>query len=277
MSDWHVADLDLAAWVDGTARLATAVSTEQHVERCRRCQDLVASLVDARPGILDAEASWTAVADAVEPQPLPWLGRQLLRLGVSEPTARVTTAAGALAGAWVLSVVVVLALVTLAAAWAGRPGTALFLMLAPILPVLGVALSYGPEVDPLYELCLASPYSKLRLLLVRTGLVLLVCVPLAALAGLGMPGPWWVDLAWLVPSMAFVSLTLAAATVVPPHVPAAVITILWAAAVAWTTYVGEPADLFTATLLTTYLALTGLGVGLLVARVSHLATERRIR
>lgn len=33
----------------------------------------------------------------------------------------------------------------------------LFLALAPLLPLAGVALSYGPAIDPTYEMAVVSP------------------------------------------------------------------------------------------------------------------------
>ncbi|MFD4986779.1 hypothetical protein [Streptomyces sp. NPDC058374] len=78
------------------------------------------------------------------------------------------------------------------------------LLVAPLLPLAGVALSYGPHTDPLHELVATSPGGGLRLLLVRGGAVLAVCVPALTVAGAllppvaGGPGP----AAWLLPALA---------------------------------------------------------------------------
>ncbi|MFI0029888.1 zf-HC2 domain-containing protein [Streptomyces albidoflavus] len=78
------------------------------------------------------------------------------------------------------------------------------LLLAPLLPLAGVALSYGPHTDPLHELTATSPGGGLRLLLVRSAAVLAVCVPALTVAGAllpaveGGPGP----AAWLLPALA---------------------------------------------------------------------------
>jgi len=87
----------------------------------------------------------------------------------------------------------------------------LLLLLAPVLPTLGVAVSYGRHADPMHEIVTSTPSGGLRLLLTRTAAVLAVSVPLLTLAGLllpataGGPGP----AAWLLPGLA---LTLAALT-----------------------------------------------------------------
>ena len=87
----------------------------------------------------------------------------------------------------------------------------LLLLAAPLLPVVGVAVSYGRHADPLYETVAATPSAGLRLLLVRTTLVLAVCVPLLTAAGWLMPaqGDSPGAAAWLLPGLALTLLTLA--------------------------------------------------------------------
>ena len=57
------------------------------------------------------------------------------------------------------------------AAYVGTHGVAVFLALAPLLPMVGVALAYGPTADPAYEIAAATPYSGVRLLALRTAFV----------------------------------------------------------------------------------------------------------
>ena len=42
-----------------------------------------------------------------------------------------------------------------------------FLLVAPLVPVLGVATAYGPSWDPLEGLVVTAPYGRTRLILVR--------------------------------------------------------------------------------------------------------------
>ncbi|MFH9858305.1 zf-HC2 domain-containing protein [Streptomyces sp. NPDC017202] len=139
--------------------------------------------------------------------------------------ARVLWAAGpAVRGAWSVAVVVV-ALGAVALAYgAGVTGARpLLLALAPVVPVLGVALSYGPHADPVHEIAAASPGGGLRLLLTRTAAVLLVCLPVLTLAGLLLPGPGAPGAAaWLLPGLALTLASLALAGYVGPRPGAAV-------------------------------------------------------
>ncbi|MEU2287992.1 zf-HC2 domain-containing protein [Streptomyces sp. NPDC013178] len=138
---------------------------------------------------------------------------------------RALWAAGpAVRGAW-LPAVLLVALGALALAYgAGVDGARpLLLAAAPVVPVLGVALSYGPHADPLHEITAATPSGGLRLLLTRTVAVLAVSLPLLTLAGLllpasGAPGA----AAWLLPGLALTLATLALAGYVGCRVAAAV-------------------------------------------------------
>ncbi|MFI9112708.1 hypothetical protein [Streptomyces venezuelae] len=125
--------------------------------------------------------------------------------------ARLWWAVGpALRGAWVVAVVLVVGGAFGLAHGAGFQGArSLLLALSPVLPLAGVAVSYGRHADPLYEITAATPSGGLRLLLTRTAAVLAVCVPLLTAGGAllppvaGFPGA----AAWLLPGLA---LTLAA-------------------------------------------------------------------
>ncbi|KIF79739.1 hypothetical protein QR77_27960, partial [Streptomyces sp. 150FB] len=76
-------------------------------------------------------------------------------------------------------------------------------------PLAGVAVSYGPYADPLYEIIASTPGGGLRLLLTRTLAVLMVSLPLLTVAGALLPASGGAPgaAAWLLPG---VVLTLAA-------------------------------------------------------------------
>lgn len=276
MSDWHVGERDLQAWVAGRASVTAAVSIEQHVERCTECQQAVGQVSHSVGTVVDVEASWAAIRDEIEPQSLPWVGRRLRALGMSEPTAWVTSAAPSLTGAWVTAVTAVLALVVFAGWVVGTPGDAVFLALAPVLPILGVASAYGSEVDPTYELTIAAPYSNLRILLLRSVTVVAVCLPLSILAGVGLEGPWWIAVAWLLPAAAFLLVTLASATFVPPHYAAIATALGWVTIAFSISRVGEPSDLFSATATMTYVIVAVVAALVFVKRFQHLSTQGRM-
>lgn len=273
MSDWHVQDPDLQAWAEGRAPLPTAVSIEQHVERCTNCQAAVRQLTRPTVAVVDLDASWLAIRDEIEPQPLPWAGRRLRSLGLPESSAWVAAAAPALTGAWVTAVTLVLAAVLAASLLVGEPGDAVFMALAPVLPMIGVATAYGADADPTYELTLAAPFSKLRILLLRTATVVGVCLPLSVLAGAGVDGPWWVSVAWLLPAAAFLMVTLASATFVSPHYAAIVTGLGWVTMAFSVARIGEPQDLFTATATLTYLIVAAVAAVIFIRRFERLSTQ----
>jgi hypothetical protein len=99
------------------------------------------------------------------------------------------------------------AIVTLIALVADRlvapPYPSLALLLAPIAPVAGVAAAWARGLDPAHELVAATPRAGLYLVLRRTLAVLVVVIPLMAVA------TWTSPLRWLLPCLAFTVATLA--------------------------------------------------------------------
>jgi hypothetical protein len=140
--------------------------------------------------------------------------RALLALRVPEPTARLVAATPVLRGAWMAAVGVVLLFASVAAqgTWHAGDQLAIFLSLAPIVPVVGVAMAYGPQSDRGYEVAIAAPLSGLRLLLLRTVTVLAAAGLLALVAVLAAPTHGLLRVAWLLPGLATTTVTLAAAT-----------------------------------------------------------------
>jgi hypothetical protein len=220
---WHL-DADLLEDYALGAPLspARAASVEKHLEACADCRAGIAPLADASR----LDAVWAEVVDTVDaPAPL-WVERLLTRLGVSGPTARLIGLTPSLRVPWLAGMAVAL-LLALAAAHTGETGVALFLALAPVLPVAGVALAFGPRTEPMHEVALATAYSSFRLLLARSAAVvastLLVAVPVAAL----LPGSPWLAVGWLLPALALVTASLALAGRVEPAVSAAALGAAW--------------------------------------------------
>ncbi len=59
----------------------------------------------------------------------------------------------------------------------------LFLMVAAMLPVAGVAVAFGPGIDPTHEIALAAPMRADRLLLMRAAAVLAASIVITAARG----------------------------------------------------------------------------------------------
>ena len=155
-----------------------------------------------------------AIMGEIAAPPRSRLERALLAVRLPEPTARLVAATPVLRGAWLAAVGVTLLFASIAAQGTWQPGDqlAIFLSLAPIVPVIGVAMAYGPQSDRAHEVAVAAPLSGLRLLLLRTATVLGAAGTLALLTALVAPTRGWLRLAWLLPGLATTMVTLAAAT-----------------------------------------------------------------
>jgi hypothetical protein len=111
---------------------------------------------------------------------------------------------------WLVASVVVLVAGAVATAGTGQPLVAL---VAPALAAAGIAYSYGPGIDPAWELSRSTAVSDRMVLLVRALAVfaLNAALGLAASAASGTAAA--VTFGWLVPMTAVSALALAAATV----------------------------------------------------------------
>ncbi|MFF3768378.1 zf-HC2 domain-containing protein [Streptomyces sp. NPDC001922] len=208
-ADWHVPPEHARTYAAGTLPETEAWSLEKHVESCTGCAARVSDAVragTAGPVLAEVrEALLTTVVAEASGGAAAAGRRHRGALG------RIGWAAGpALRGPWLASLLFTAAVAVTTAHLAGYTGARpLLLALAPVLPLAGVAASYGRSSDPLHELIAATPSGGLRLLLTRTAAVLAVSVPLLTLTGLLLPGAPGVPgaAAWLLPGLA---LTLAA-------------------------------------------------------------------
>ncbi len=203
---WHVAEDDLRAYGRGELAAPMLWSADTHLMACARCRGVLAEVSD--PVSLDE--GWERLdAELDVPRPA-FLESMLVRAGVADHTARLLAATPVLRRSWLSALVAVLFFTVLATSSAGAPQSpAMFLALAPLLPLAGVALSYGPVLDPTYEMAVVSPMHGFRLLLIRTVPVLAVALALNGLATLALPSYGLRALAWLLPALALTSTGLA--------------------------------------------------------------------
>ncbi|WP_329411364.1 zf-HC2 domain-containing protein [Streptomyces sp. NBC_00704] len=200
---WHVAEDDLRAYAQGELAPPLLWSADAHLTGCALCRARLAEAVD--PVALDA--AWERLdAELDAPRPGP-VERLLTRLGVADHTARLLAATPVLRRSWLLSVLFLLVTTVLAVRVADRP--TLFLALAPLLPLAGVALSYGPSLDPTYEMAVVAPLHGFRLLMIRTVAVLTAGLVCNGLATLALPAYGLLALAWLLPALALTATGLA--------------------------------------------------------------------
>jgi hypothetical protein len=250
--DGHASGELLASYAGGSVAAVALWSVEAHLGSCARCRSAVS--LHADPGRLARNRSVLLARAA-----LPGDGRirrLFRRCGIPDHLLDLLAATPSLRLSWLLSVVGVLAVVAAEAAavrygWiaAGRgagpagavnarvlttsPGplnpevVATFLLVGPLLVLAGVAAAFLPPFDPAYRLTVAAPFSGVRLLLVRTvGALIAALVPVACAAFI-VPGPRWLPVGLLLPSLALCAFALAAATIVDPRAAVATAGVMW--------------------------------------------------
>ncbi|MEU2285882.1 zf-HC2 domain-containing protein [Streptomyces sp. NPDC013178] len=223
---WHVAEDDLRAYAQGELAPPLLWSADTHLTGCAQCRDRLAGAVD--PVALDA--GWERL-DAELDAPRPGVFERLLvRVGVTDHTARLLTATPVLRRSWLLAVISLLFTTVLAVHLADRP--VLFLALAPLLPLAGVALSYGPAVDPTHEMAVVAPMHGFRLLMIRTVAVLTAGLAFNGLATLALPEYGLLALTWLLPALALTATGLALTPRLGPTLAPALVGGAWLALLA---------------------------------------------
>jgi hypothetical protein len=251
---WHPGECLLAGYAAGTAGEISAWSVEAHLSGCARCRSAVSAHADQERlarnrSVLLARA---AIGDGGR------VRRGLRQCGVPDHLLGLLGATPSLRLSWSLSVMAVLAVMAGEAAaarygwtpWArygaihpAGPGRlagypdpevlAPFLLVAPLLVLAGVAAAFLPAFDPACRLAVAAPFSGFTLLLVRSVSALAAALVPVAAAAFVMPGPGWLPVALLLPTLTVCALALAVATVTDPRAAAAVAGALWAVPAAW--------------------------------------------
>jgi anti-sigma factor RsiW len=231
----------LVRYARGELDQARSFSVEAHLPACGDCRAAVAGLVDTTR----LTRTWDAIDDAIDAPPRTLAERVLVRVGVGEPTARLLAVTPALRGSWLLAIVIVLALAVVSAHARGPQGVMAFLIVAPLLPLAGVAAAYGPLVDPAHEITLAAPLGSFRLLVLRGLAVVSATTVIAAVAALALPALDWTVAAWLLPSLGLTLAGLGLAATFNPVASSALVAATWVFAVlgAWQAS-GDPLSAF---------------------------------
>ncbi len=240
-ADGHAgADL-LAGYAAGRVEGVVVWSVEAHLTGCARCRLALSEHVDAER--LARNRSVLLVRAALPDGGRT--GRLLRHCGVPDHLLRLVAATPSLRRSWLLSVIGVLAVVTGEAAavrfgwipgggrgpvggYADPEPLVPFLLVAPLLVLAGVAAAFLPMFDPAHRLAVAAPFSGFTLLLARAVSALAAALVLVAVAAFVVPGPAWLPVALLLPSLALCAFTLAAATVMDPRRAAVTAGALWA-------------------------------------------------
>ena len=164
------------------------------------------------PDDVDLGRVWISVAAQVWRRQPGWLERTTGRLLRSPGLARALLTTPSLLLPWLLASVVVLAAGAAATTDSGQPLVAL---LAPAVAAAAIAYSYGPGIDPAWELACSMAVSDRMVLLVRALAVFAVnaVLGLAASAVSASGAAAAVTFGWLIPMTAVCAFALAVATV----------------------------------------------------------------
>ena len=223
---WHIDETTWHAYAAGELGAVAETAVETHVTACPGCR------AGARALMPDPEPLWQAVHAEIMTPRLPRGLRLLARLGVPEDDLVVLAGAHDLLLSWSVAVgaAVLCAVVTgLAPAHFPAGPQALFLILAPLVPVLAVVATYD-ATDPFRELTDASPFSKLRIALLRTSAALTAAIPLTVAVALIVPALRGYFATWLLPGLALTVATLILLTWLTAWVACGVTGVGWIAA-----------------------------------------------
>ncbi|MFJ9948831.1 zf-HC2 domain-containing protein [Kitasatospora sp. NPDC091207] len=270
MSADHASTRLIDDYARGDAAMAadTVWALEAHLETCATCRGrLAAAVATGAPGIA---ALVDTVRAGLEPRLVAAGRAPARRFRPRWVSAWMTPAMTP----WLVMTVTVVLLALLLDV-AGPPSllgdASPVLLVAPVLPLCGVAASWSRGLDPVYELTASTALAGLPLVLRRTTAVLLVALP-----GLLLEG--WLTGAmtaaqWLLPSLAFTSTALALGSVVGVTRAAAALVALWGVVVvgpAWSS--GHAPLVLEADRLPFWGLLLALGVAAVIARRNTYST-----
>ena len=164
------------------------------------------------PDDVDLGRVWISVAAQVWRRQPGWLERAAGRLLRSPGLARALLTTPSLLLPWLLTSIVVLAAGAATTTDSGQPLVAL---LAPAVAATAIAYSYGPGIDPAWELACSMAVSDRMVLLVRALAVFAVNAVLGLAASVisASGAAAAVTFGWLIPMTAVCAFALAVATV----------------------------------------------------------------
>jgi hypothetical protein len=166
---------------------------------------------------IDLDRVWVNVAAEVWRRHPGRLERTAARLLRSPALARTLFTTPSLLLPWLIASAVVLAVGALTQVSAGQP---LVWLIAPAVAAVGIAYSYGPGLDPAWELSCSMPVSDRLVLLTRVVAVFAVNAALGLIASAATLGTHAATdtaqftVAWLLPMTAACAFALAVAVVV---------------------------------------------------------------
>ena len=231
----HVTATLLERYAAGEGIVAEALwAVEAHLEWCATCRERLGEAVNRLSpdavALLEAVRARLATEVTRSPRMPP---RRVARWAPRRDAQwRPRRAARWLPpGVWprlAMTIVVISAALGLDLAGGSRLFPSLVLLVAPVVPLLGMAAVWSAGLDPAHELVVASPRAGLYMVLRRTLAVLLVVIPPLTLAGaLAGASP----ARWLLPCLAFTGGALALGELIGLRRAASALALVWTAGV----------------------------------------------
>jgi hypothetical protein len=203
MNDWHVGPDLLTRYASGSLDLGQQSAVEEHVTRCSACLALASGAAPKRA----IDEIWQGVMVSTAAPRLSPVLKLLNRIGLRETDAVILRASNALYRPWLLSLVGAIVFAVAGSVLAEREQRLFYLLIAPLLPALTVAAAYD-ATDPMREVAVSTPFSKLRIALLRTALAVAVALPVVLAVGLVLPFIGTEAFAWLLPALTLTLLAL---------------------------------------------------------------------
>jgi len=271
---WHADPAVLVRYAADDLDDVRASSLEAHLLACDACRTSLASIVPTA----ELDAMWCGIEATLDAPQAGLVERGLLALGVHDHVARLLAATPSLRMSWFSAEALALGSAAIAAAHARQTSGSwlfVFLVLASLAPVVGVAVAFGPGTDPVYEVGIAAPMRSDRLLFIRTIAVLLASLAIAGVAGLALSGFDRSVALWLLPALGLTLATLVAATWLRPIPAACTVGLGWlVVAAAASAAANDPLAAFHVLAQFAYAA--AIGVSLLILAFRHVSYEGRI-
>ena len=238
---WHAGDAALQEFCDGTVGPVMGASVETHLMQCALCRSRLTAITPREP----LDEVWLAIRERIEPDAPSVIERSYPAarpVRSSPPVCWPPSRHCAVRGCSGMSAALLFSAV--AAALRRGPGPdACSCSSRRWLPVARCCCRLRRRRRPLardrhHHALLRRP----ACCCLRTAGVLVSTVPAAVLAGLVLPGPTWLALAWLGPAAAGIAIALLAAPYVGMTVASGTIAVGWSFAVVAATRLREPLD-----------------------------------
>jgi hypothetical protein len=223
---WHIDAASAQRYARHTGDEVMAASVEAHVAACGSCAAAVSAAVGAMHADL-LDGVWSKVDELLDAPRLGIIERSVRAAGCSPATSRVIAATGRAQWSCLAAVALSLALAAFASNTGEDAAFVLFLLFAPIGPLVATAVAFERFAEPVENLLRTVPTSIWKIALVRSAAAVVPSIALTALSIPILNERGWLALAWMLPSLALSGAALALTNWMRAEHAAAIVTLLW--------------------------------------------------